>query len=284
MTPAAAARGITIALPATDGSEHWFVTADHHRLKQVLLNLVSNAVKYNRQDGHVKVTLATAAADAVRVTITDTGRGMQPEELRRIFVPFDRLNAAQSGIEGTGLGLTIAKGLILHMRGDIGVRSTPGVGTSFWLDLPRAEAPIPVAMPTSFDPDAPVVLQIDGNADDTTLVERLLGERPELTLVTAMQGRLGVDLARDHRPALILLDLRLPDLHGFDVLRALVSDPRTAQTPVVVVTADATPTQRRQALALGARDVLHKPLDVSRFFETLDRLVPASLESSWPPV
>jgi CheY-like chemotaxis protein len=238
---------------------------DRHRLQQVLLNLLTNAVKFNRDRGHVTVS-AARAANGWRLSVHDTGCGFAEDERQRLFAPFDRLDAARKGIEGTGLGLALAKGLVERMNGQIGVDSRPGTGSAFWFELPAA-SPLATsgvtARRTPADADF-VVVHIEDNPANQHLVERLLEPR-RIKVLAAMQGRLGITLAVEHKPALVLLDLNLPDTHGLDVLRALGRDPRTSEVPVIVISADVTPGQRSRALALGAADVLSKPLDVAAF-------------------
>jgi signal transduction histidine kinase/ActR/RegA family two-component response regulator len=287
MRPAAAHRNVALAAEGVAGPDR-FVKADRFRLKQVLLNLVSNAVKFNVGGGRATVTLSTPAAGRVRLSVADTGPGLRPSDLARIFIPFDRLDAGRQGIEGTGLGLPLAKGLITHMGGAIGVDSTSGSGSTFRIELDETSAPgthsatRPVAAHAAVG--KAVVLQIDDNVANTDLIEHVLSKRPGIEVMTALQGRLGVELARDHRPSVILLDLNLPDLHGLQVLRALSTDGATADIPVIVISADVTPGLQARALALGARGVLEKPIDIPKFLDLVDDAVSASQEASCRPV
>ena len=287
--PLAAERGISLEMP-NDGAGAW-IQADRHRLKQVMLNLLSNAIKFNHPRGRVAVRVSTPDGTRVRIAVSDTGPGLSPEQVARLFAPFERLDATNDGIEGTGLGLTLCRGLVRRMGGAIGVESTRGQGATFWVELPSTAE---VAAPTGMDaqPDsvrwsthslAPgLVLHIEDNSSNLRLIERLLARRPGVRVMAAMQGRLGLELAREHQPALIVLDLNLPDTHGLDVLRRLAADARTAGIPVVVVTADATPGQTRRAHALGARAVLAKPLDVAPFLTIVDGLLARNEETSCP--
>ena len=286
--PMAAERAVTLDMP--DVTTAW-VQADRHRLKQVLLNLLSNAIKFNHPRGRVAVRVAARDDGRIRISVTDTGPGLSPDQVARLFAPFERLDATNDGIEGTGLGLTLCRGLVRSMDGDIGVESTRGQGATFWVDLPSTAE---VASPTVVDgpPDGPaaspetpapgLVLHIEDNSSNLRLIERLLATRPGVRVMAAMQGRLGLDLAREHQPALIVLDLNLPDTHGLDVLRRLAGDVRTAGIPVVVVTADVTPGQARRAQALGARAVLAKPLDVAPFLTIVDGLLARRVETLCP--
>ncbi len=287
MQPSAAHRNVALGTDGLAGPDR-FVKADRFRLKQVLLNLVSNAVKFNIEGGRATVALTTPVPGKVRLSVTDTGPGLRAEDFARIFTPFDRLDAGRLGIEGTGLGLTLAKGLVTRMGGTIGLESTPGSGSTFWIELDETSAP---TRPAAVAADTPkptanraIVLQIEDNVSNTDLIEHVLARRPGIEVMTALQGRLGVDLARDHRPALILLDLNLPDMHGIDVLRALAVDGATADIPVIVISAHITPGQASRALSLGARVVLEKPLDIPQFLDLVDDVLSASREASCPPV
>jgi len=264
--PMAAHRNIAVDAAGAMDPNVW-VTADRHRLQQVLLNLLTNAVKFNRDGGRITVATAPVAA-GWRLSIGDTGMGFAEADRKRLFAPFDRLDAAQKGIEGTGLGLALAKGLVECMDGRIGVESSPGTGSTFWIDLPRALPPSDAArLPRRAQGAADVVVvHIEDNPANLHLVERIL-EREGARVLPAMQGRLGVALVLEHHPSLVLLDLNLPDTHGLDILSRLRRDPRTADVPVVVLTADITPGQQRRALALGAVAVVSKPLDVAAFVD-----------------
>jgi CheY-like chemotaxis protein len=278
--PLAAARSISVGYQGDQAFET-YVRADRQRLKQVMLNLLSNAVKYNREGGSVVVT-STVDDGVVSVAVTDTGPGIEPEQLERLFVPFERLGAEATGEEGTGLGLTLSRNLSEAMGGVLDVSSTPGQGSTFTLSLPSSPAPLDmpgVAMAMS-DPDGarPVVnlhsvLYIEDNIASISLVEQILALRPGLSLETAMQGRLGLSLAREHRPDLILLDLNLADVSGREVLAELKVDPRTRPIPVLMISADASPGQIQRLLDGGAAGYLTKPLDVPQFLGEVDRLL-----------
>ena len=281
MAPLASERGISV-VEETDGP--CWVLADLHRLKQVLLNLLSNAIKYNHDGGSVRLRTGRAPGGAVRIAVSDTGPGMSGEQLERLFTPFDRLGAEKTAVEGTGLGLPLSRGLIEAMQGRIAVESQPGVGSTFLVELRPAE-PAEVdgghAEHTVGDGAAAyagTVLYIEDNLANVQLVERLVGRRSELRLLPAMQGSRGLELAREHTPALILLDLDLPDISGEDVLARLRADPATADVPVVVLSADATAARRERLLAAGAREYMAKPIDVKRFLAVLDEQVSGRLD------
>jgi len=268
---------------AADSIPEAYVMADRSRLKQVLLNLLSNAAKYNHQGGAVTLTCEMLPQHRLRIRVSDTGPGIPPDKLDRLFIPFERLGAEQTAVEGTGLGLSLSKGLVEAMRGSLGVESTVGQGSTFWIDLALVEGPVQrlarlgTSLPSPADlvasQKARIILYIEDNLSNLKLIQRVLAQRPEVRLLPAMQGRLGLDLAREHRPDLILLDLHLPDLPGQEVLRALQETPETRQIPVVMISADATRTQIDRLLAAGARAYLTKPLDVKKFLALLDEIL-----------
>ncbi|HEX8489375.1 MAG TPA: ATP-binding protein, partial [Chthoniobacterales bacterium] len=255
------------------------VLADEQRLKQVLLNLLTNALKYTPVGGRVAVTLDTADPSKLRVVVTDTGVGIASDNLRRLFTPFDRLGVELSGVEGTGLGLALCRRLMHAMGGEIGVTSSVGKGSAFWIELPATNSPLK-SLPKkgshapSLEPaaiaESGTILYIEDNLSNLTLVEQMLAELPHIQLITAMQGGLGSDLARQHLPDLILLDLHLPDLPGDKVLARLQEDELTRDIPVVIISADATTRQIERLMAAGARSYLTKPLDIADFFEVVE--------------
>jgi signal transduction histidine kinase/CheY-like chemotaxis protein len=264
-----------------DASCSLFVLADRHRLKQVLLNLLSNAAKYNRLGGTISVACERHETGRLRIKVSDTGDGIPPEQLGRLFAPFDRLGAEQSEIEGTGIGLALARHLAEAMGGTLDVESVVGVGSTFWVELPLTEGPIEryerINRPGRSEPvEASVgahrrsLLYIEDNLANVKLVERILAERDDIKIIPAMQGRLGLELAREHQPFLILLDLHLSDISGEEVLRRLTSDPETASIPVVILSADASPGQIQRVLNQGALTYLTKPIDVDELLRILD--------------
>jgi PAS domain S-box-containing protein len=272
-------------LLAADPSKHdrLYVLADQQRLKQVLLNLLSNAVKYNRAGGEVRVRCDHPSADRVRIAVSDTGVGMSERQLGNLFSPFERLGADRTNIEGTGLGLALSKRLVEAMGGTITADSHRGTGTTLRVELERAEAPEeerPASDRAALLGDgAPggrrSVLYVEDNLSNMRVVERALERIPRVKLLPAMYGKLGLELARKHRPDLVLLDLHLPDLPGEELLERLKADPVTAGIPVVVVSADATPGQIKRLRAAGAADYLTKPLDVQRLLEIVEAADPA---------
>ncbi len=271
-----------VPLPAQE--RDWFVVADRQRLKQILLNLLSNGIKYNRPGGSVSISLVEPTTGGLRIQVRDTGLGVAPDKLPLLFAPFERLGAEHTSIEGTGVGLALSRGLAEAMGGTLGVESALNRGSTFWVELPLADNPVDAVQLTSVDTTVPprdeslLVLHIEDNPANVALVERVLAQRPEVTLIPAMQGRVGLDLARRHRPILILLDLNLADLPGTEVLSALRADPATADIPVVVVSADAMPRQIQRVLSSGAVAYLSKPIDIRQLLTLVDDAVAGAFD------
>jgi PAS domain S-box-containing protein len=283
MRPLAADRAMQLVVDARL-SEDLFVLADRQRLKQVLLNLLTNAVKYTPIRGRIAVSVQHPGPITTRIVVTDSGAGIATDKLARLFTPFDRLDVEQSGVEGTGLGLALCQRLMHAMAGEIGVESAPGKGSAFWIELPAVDSPLK-ALPRNRKQAvddvsmaaAGKILYIEDNLSNLTLVEEMLGEQPGIELLTAMRGGLGLDLARRHCPDLILLDLHLPDLRGHEVLARLRQDEITRDIPVVVISADATARQIQRLMAAGARSYLTKPLDIGEFFRVIDEVMRSRL-------
>jgi signal transduction histidine kinase/ActR/RegA family two-component response regulator len=275
--PLALRRGIRIFDETAPNMGH--IRADRQRFKQVLVNLLANAVKYNRDGGEIRVTLTSERAGALRVSVIDTGIGVASEDLSRLFQPFERLSADGTGVEGTGLGLALTKKLMIAMDGEVGVSSRVGEGSTFWVELPVAEPPDesadnepsrdPAALATVAGPTVSV-LYIEDNLTNVRLLEQVMRLRPNVDLMVAMQGRIGLQMALDHRPGIILLDLHLPDMSGNEVLRSLRADERTAATPVVILIADATTCQSGMTGPGGATAFLNKPFDIARLLQLID--------------
>ena len=278
--PLASQRGIGLHVHPLEGRES-HVTADRHRLKQVLLNLLGNAVKYNVPGGRVTVDYESSFG-RLRLRIADTGPGIAEEMRQRLFTPFDRLGAESTNVEGTGLGLALSKRLVDAMGGDLRLEPTPiraagdNAGAVFWLEFPLAADPLdaladpgvkdlvdtPAAEPF---PAGRCVLYIEDNLSNLRLVERLLEAHPDVRLLTATHGGTGLGLVAEHSPDLILLDLHLPDMNGKEVLARLRAEERTREIPVIVVSADATAGQIERLQQAGAYAYITKPLDVARF-------------------
>ena len=281
VTPAAMERGTQLSSDLGHAAGE-FVNADRQRLVQSLLNLLSNAVKYSG-DGARVVARAERQGRFIRFAVEDSGPGLTDSQRERLFQPFERLGAERTTTQGTGLGLALTKKLVEAMDGDIGVDTEPGRGCTFWILLERAE-PVVVrttesngmgAAPTG---DRRTVLYVEDNLATIELMEEIFAMRPQIHLITAMQGGLTLDLAREHQPDMIMLDLHLPDIPGDEVLARLRADPRTRHIPIVIFSADATERQVKRLLDAGARAYLTKPAKVKEFLQTLDEVLAA------PPV
>jgi PAS domain S-box-containing protein len=278
MEPQAQQRGISMTFPQLDIP--YYVNADRTRVKQVLINLLSNAIKYNREQGTVEVKCAVAGPERIRISVKDTGAGLPPEKITQLFQPFNRLGQESSAGEGTGIGLVMSKRVVELMKGVIGVESTVGVGSVFWFEFLLTPAPKPTAVSTesTIVANAPVptgallrtLLYVEDNPANLTLVERLIARRSDIRLLTAVNGTLGIDLARASRPEVILMDINLPGISGFEALKILRADPATAHIPVVVLSANAMPSDIKKGLEAGFFHYLTKPIKVNELMDTLD--------------
>ena len=279
IAPLAAERSITVH--RDPGCDH-HVLADRQRTKQVLLNLLSNAVKYNRAGGSITLR-CQHDPHHVRMSVTDTGFGIAPEHQHLLFTPFERLHH-HTDIEGTGVGLALSRRLTEAMGGSLQLDDTSAQGSTFTLQLPLAEAPTdrherlsanherePSATPPTRTRHT--IIHIEDNLANLKLIERILQARTDIRVVTTMQGRLAIELIREHQPALVLLDLHLPDINGDEVLRQLLADPATSNIPVVILSADATQREIQRLLAAGAHSYLTKPVDVRALTVTIHTLL-----------
>jgi hypothetical protein len=278
--PEAAARGIVIETRC-EGEVPATVWADPVRLRQVLLNLLSNAVKYNRDNGSVRVGLRVDR-DTVLMAVRDTGRGMTAGQVSRLFQPFNRLGIDTVVPAGTGIGLAISRRLMQQMEGSIEVDSTPGVGSEFrvLVRVARMEAapsqtlPRAAELPLSAREDVGgTLLYIEDNPANSVLVEQFLQFRPQVKLYQAADGATGLVMAAVCQPDLVLIDIRLPDMMGDEVMRQLRQQRETRDIACVAVSANAMPHDIEAALAAGFADYWTKPLDVAQFLRGIDRLL-----------
>jgi len=279
--PQAQKRGIEMSFPDVDC--RFYVNADQTRVKQVMINLLSNAIKYNRVGGAVSVECAISGENRVRVSVKDTGTGLTAEQLQQLFQPFNRLGKEASAEEGTGIGLIVTKQLIECMGGAIGVNSTVGVGSVFWVEFVAASAPslasggIGDGSPYEWNSEASdglspkrTVLYIEDNPANLALVEQLIALRDDLNILTAIDAHLGIKLASIHQPDVILMDINLPGISGFAALGILREDPATAHIPIIALSANAIPRDIDKGLAAGFFRYLTKPIKVNEFMEALD--------------
>ncbi len=274
--PQARKRDISVSFPHFDNS--YFVRADRTRVKQVLINLLSNAIKYNRQGGTVVVDCIEHPPARIRICVTDSGEGLTPDQIRQLFQPFNRLGQEATVEEGTGIGLVVSKRLIERMGGIIGVESTVGVGSVFWIEMDlttetqsRAAKPAPI-VDTRVDANAAVrtLLYVEDNPANLMLVEDLIARRPDLRMLTALDGISGVAIARAERPDVILMDINLPGISGIRAMKLLAADPATTHIPVIALSANAIPRDIKVGLEAGFFRYLTKPIKVNEFMETLD--------------
>ena len=281
--PLANQRGITQQQHAAAGQA---VRADRIRLKQVLVNLLSNGIKYNRDGGQVSVSVTPGETGFWRISVRDTGRGIPAERMNELFQPFNRLGAEGGTIEGTGIGLVITRRLVEMMDGRVGVESRLGEGSTFWIELPKQATAARLDPPESSrdSQDCAIasagprrnVLYIEDNPSSLRLVNHLLERhRPQFALTCAHTPELGFDLARAERPELILLDLNLPGTDGFEVLQALQADAELKDVPVIALTINAMPQDIERGMAAGFAAYLTKPIDVPQLLAAIDRLMPA---------
>jgi CheY-like chemotaxis protein len=258
--------------------------ADPTRLKQVLLNLLSNAIKYNRDNGAVVVDCTMVGERRVRISVQDTGHGLRPDQLEALFQPFNRLGQEGGTQEGTGIGLVVTKRLIEQMGGAIGVSSTVGTGSMFWIDLdgsaPAVEAPASATAPATAPeqigprPAGPgaraTVLCVEDNPTNLRLVEELFAGREDLQLISAQDGMLGVEMARVYQPDVILMDNNMPRMSGREAQALLHRDPSTAHIPIIALTANAMPKAVADGLAAGFFRYLTKPVSQDDLLEAID--------------
>jgi PAS domain S-box-containing protein len=275
--PQAKSRGIQLVFPADDPS--FFVRADQTRVTQVLVNLLSNAVKYNSENGTIEVTCVEVSPGRVRVGVRDSGAGLSQDQLGQLFQAFNRLGQEAGGVEGTGIGLVVAKQLVELMDGTIGVESTVGTGSVFWFELASVAGPslgensleAPVIRPKVDDTGVlRTLLYVEDNPANLNLVEQIIARRPDLRLLTAVNGNNGIKLAREFKPDVILMDINLPDISGLEVLALLRAFPATSYIPVVAVSANAMPRDVKKGLEAGFFRYITKPIMVDEFMDAVD--------------
>lgn len=276
---------VTVSFCHLDGP--CYVRADRTRVKQVLINLLSNAIKYNHAGGAVVIECSVQSPQRVRVSVRDTGPGLPPDKLARLFEPFNRLGQENGSEEGTGIGLVMTKRLVELMGGVIGVESTVGKGSVFWVELLRAAEPVLAAgsddastyhtMPALHDPALRSVLCVEDNPANLRLIEQLVARRPHMRLLSAGDATVGIELARAHRPEVILMDINLPGISGIRALAILREDPLTRHIPVIAISANAMPRDVRKGLDAGFFRYLTKPIKVNEFMEALDLALAHSL-------
>jgi PAS domain S-box-containing protein len=273
--PQAQGRGISVAFPPENLP--YFVYADQTRLKQVLINLLSNAIKYNKEGGSVVVECTLSQPDSIRISLRDTGAGLAPEQLSQLFQPFNRLGQ-EAHIEGTGIGLIVCKRLVELMGGVIGVESHFGEGSTFWLELSLVNEPLlldhleepMIVAPPPLQGASYTMLYVEDNPANLMLVESLMMRRPDIRLLSARDGKRGIEIARASLPDIILMDINLPGINGIEALQILAQDPNTAPIPVVAISANAMARDIDKGLAAGFFHYLTKPIKLDEFMETLD--------------
>jgi PAS domain S-box-containing protein len=269
-------RGIRMTFPRFDAPV--FVSADRTRLKQIVINLVSNAIKYNKEQGTVVVDCTVSAPGRVRFSVKDTGAGLPPEKVAQLFQPFNRLGQEAGGVAGTGIGLVVSKRLAELMGGVMGAESTVGLGSVFWCELISAAAPElaeggeaqALLHPAPTDARLRTLLYVEDNPANMMLVEQLIAECPDIGLMSAVNGTVGIERARATQPTVILMDINLPGISGFEALKILRDDPDTAHIPVVALSANAMPRDVARGLEAGFFRYLTKPIQIKEFMDTLN--------------
>jgi len=275
--PQAQQRGINISFDKVDPT--CFAHADHTRVKQALINLLSNAIKYNRDHGMVEVKCTTTSPERIRIIIRDSGAGLPPEKLAQLFQPFNRLGQETGSEEGTGIGLVVTRQLVELMGGSIGVESTVGVGSEFWIELTRDVMPClspEQTMAAERTPEAQenaalrTLLYVEDNPANLMLVEQIIEGVPHVRMLSARDATLGIALARAHLPEVILMDINLPGISGTQALKILREDPATAHIPVLAISANAMPRDIQQGLKAGFFRYLTKPIKINEFMQALN--------------
>ena len=271
-------RGIRLTFPRFDVP--CFVRADRTRVKQVLINLLFNAIKYNKPNGEVTIETILSPPNSIRIRVRDTGSGLAPEKLAQLFQPFNRLGQETGAEEGTGIGLVVTKRLVELMGGAIGADSVVGMGSTFWIELALTTAPqfAPPEMenPALSHPGLPdgtpqrTLLYVEDNPANLELVEQLVARRTDLRLLSAADGNLGIEFARAYLPDVILMDINLPGISGIEAMKILHADASTAHIPIIALSANAIPSDIQKGLEAGFFNYLTKPIRVNQFMDALD--------------
>ncbi|TDK67105.1 response regulator [Sapientia aquatica] len=276
----ASKKNVRLIFPLFDNAA-MYVNADQTRVKQVMINLLSNAIKYNKKGGEIQVQCRTSGSSFVHISVRDTGAGLSSEQLLHLFEPFNRLGREGGSEDGTGIGLVVTKQLVELMGGRIGVQSTVGSGSVFWIELPVEQNLGPsqalkddssqiYANLVPANTSKKTVLCIEDNPANLVLIEQLMHSRPEIELLTANTGKLGIEIAQNRLPDVILMDINLPDIHGFEILKALKEFGATASIPVIGLSANAMQVDIENGLAAGCLYYLTKPVKVRELMTTLD--------------
>ena len=290
--PQAQKRGIVMTFPRFDITH--YVEADRTRVKQILINLLFNAIKYNRPGGAVVVECTANRPHSIRISVRDTGAGLAPEQLAQLFQPFNRLGKETGAEEGTGIGLVVTKRLVELMGGAIGADSTVGVGSVFWIELSLTPAPLhatreagsaaPAQVPLGGGAPLRTILYVEDNPANLELVEQLVARRRDLHLLSAADGNVGIEFARAYLPEAILMDINLPGISGIEAMKILHADPATAHIPIIALSANAIPRDIARALEAGFFHYLTKPIKVNEFMDALDAALAVAKPGAALPV
>lgn len=285
LDPLARKSGIELIIGDTL-TQNLFIQADQQRTIQILTNLINNGIKYNRPDGKVFIeqqeTINDEGIEMIRISIRDTGVGIKTEDLGKLFTPFERIGAQNTNIEGTGLGLAVVKELITLLNGKVGIESIENQGSTFWIELPKCKIQDTHLKDLEKEDSSSLklsekdasILYIEDNVMNISLVEDIFKiKRPGYDLITTIYGNEGLKIADQFQPQLILLDLDLPDKHGSIVLKELKENTKTADIPVIIVSADATKDQINKLMEGGATKYVTKPFEIKDFLEIVDHFV-----------
>lgn len=266
--------------------KNYYIKADFFRLKQVVLNLLSNAIKYNRENGTVILDCEEAKPGTLRLSVKDTGSGLDESQMKKLFLPFERIGAERSNIEGTGIGLVICKSLMAMMNGGIGVESTPGLGSRFWIDMEiqrhvevsehdvhAGEEQVDVPQMAAINGEDQSILYIEDNPANLLLVERIIEQQTPYKFFSAITPTQGLEAIKKHNPDLVLLDINLPEMDGYEVLKCLQADDLTSDIPVIAITANAMPSEVKRGMASGFSDYVLKPVDVNGLVDVINKVM-----------